>query len=166
MTLIGSAVDGSALEIDGVACSVQDRHRLRIAWILQSVNLLPRRSALDNVALPALAAGSTSGTADATATELLVSVGLDPSDQRDARTLSGGEAQRVALARALISRPSLLLADEPTANLDARTADVVAEALFATAGHTAVLLATHDERIGAMADRIVRIRPDGSLGEG
>ena len=154
------------VEIDGVACSVQDRHRLRIAWILQSVNLLPRRSALDNVALPALAAGSTSGAAWATSSELLVSVGLDPSDQRDARTLSGGEAQRVALARALISRPSLLLADEPTANLDARTADVVAEALFATAGHTAVLLATHDERIGAMADRIVRIRPDGSLGEG
>lgn len=153
------------VEIDGRACSVRDRRAQRIAWILQSVNLLPRRSALDNVALPALAAGASPSVAETHAADLLRGVGLDPWDRRDARTLSGGEAQRVGLARALVSRPSVLLADEPTANLDARTAEMVAEALVSVSDHTAVLLATHDERVGAMADRIVRLTPDGSLEE-
>lgn len=160
-----TAPTSGSVEIDGTARAPKDRPALGIGWILQSVNLLPRRSAVDNVALPALAAGVSAGEAQRRAAQLLERVGLESRDERHSRTLSGGEAQRVGLARALITRPSVLLADEPTANLDGHTARLVADMLFAAATDTAVLLATHDEGVGAMADRVVRLQSDGSLVE-
>lgn len=159
------APTSGVVEVEGKATSITQRASLGIGWILQSVNLLPRRSARDNVMLPALAAGTPAREAEARADELLRSVGLDPTDERHSRTLSGGEAQRVGLARALITKPSVLLADEPTANLDGATAQSMADMLFSAASNTALLLATHDEAIGGLADRVVRMQSDGTLAE-
>lgn len=146
--------------IDGVPVTVRDAPHLlgsSVAWILQSVNLLPRRTVIDNVALPLLATGVRRRTAIARARELLEQVDLDPDDDREARTLSGGQAQRVGVARALSTEPVLILADEPTANLDAATAATVAQALFAAAADTTLVITTHDDVVGSMADVIFRI---------
>ncbi len=126
-----------------------------ISWVLQTVSLLPRRSVLDNAALPLLAKGVTRRVAHDTASVKLAEVGLAGYEARQARTLSGGEAQRVGVARALVTNPSILLADEPTANLDQRTAQIVGEALFQSARGTSLLVTTHDEEIAQLADRIV-----------
>lgn len=119
------------------------------------MSLLPRRSVLDNVALPLLAKGETRAKAHAIGVAKLIDVGLGDYGTRQARTLSGGEAQRVGVARALVTSPSILLADEPTANLDQRTAQIVGKALFRSARGTSLLVTTHDEDIAQLADRIV-----------
>ncbi len=155
--------------IDGQVRTPRDAPQLlgrRVGWVLQAVNLLPRRTVLDNVTVPLLAMGWRRREARQVACERLAEVGLDPADDREARTLSGGEAQRVGVARALAPGPVVLIADEPTANLDARTAALVGRALFAAAKQTALLLATHDEALGALADRIVRIGEPPELGDG
>jgi ABC-type lipoprotein export system ATPase subunit len=136
--------------------------RDELAWVLQSVNLLPRRTAVDNVLLPALAAGRRRAHAQARAVELLDRVGIGDPGQV-ARTLSGGQAQRVGVARALMSEPSVLVADEPTANLDAATGRDVARTLLHAAEGTTVLLATHDPQIAAMADTVVHLEPVAGL---
>jgi len=133
----------------------------RIGFVFQSFNLLPRTTALENVELPALYTG---GPVDRSrARELLARVGLKDRADHYIGELSGGEQQRVALARALMNDPPLLLADEPTGNLDSASGDAVMELLTALnrEGRTVVLV-THDERTAACARRELLIK-DGLL---
>lgn len=155
------------VRINGIVRSTHDASRLLgsgISWVLQSVNLLPRRSVVDNVAVALLSRGASRGAAHRDAVPLLASVGLGGMGSREARTLSGGEQQRVGVARALASGPDLVLADEPTANLDGATALGVAEALFEASRDCTLLLASHDQRVAAMADRVLMLE-DGHLTE-
>jgi putative ABC transport system ATP-binding protein len=141
--------------------------RARIGMVHQFFNLLPTLSARENVALPALLAGAKDGDALARADRLLNEVGL--AARRDARppTLSRGEMQRVAVARALIHEPAVVLADEPTGNLDSRAAaEVVAmlRALAARHGATVVLV-THSAEAAAAAPRILEMRDGRIVGD-
>lgn len=157
--LLQSPDHGDVL-IDGKRVTTRDAGRLlgrTVGWVLQSVNLLPRRTVLDNVLLPSRAHKEDPQRAGQRAEELLAALGLSEHSKRQARTLSGGEAQRAGIARALMTAPSVLIADEPTANLDQVTAREVSERLIAAAGSTALLLATHDPAVAALADRIVTI---------
>ncbi|WP_341360908.1 ATP-binding cassette domain-containing protein [Georgenia sp. M64] len=163
LALAGLLLKPSAGEvrINGVVPAPQEATRLlgrAIQWIPQSVNLIPRRSVTDNLLLPALAQGMTRGVAISRAQDLMMAAGLDVEGTRQARTLSGGQAQRVAVARALMSDPLVILADEPTANLDAITARSIARAMFSAAATTTVLVATHDLQVAELADRIVRLK--------
>lgn len=135
-------------------------HSLRsreIAWIFQSVGLLGTRTVLDNVSLAARIAGVPRRTAERRAYEALESVGLEGFARRRAKELSGGEAQRAGVARGLAARPSVFMADEPTAHLDWRTRDAVADILFAAARHASMLVATHDLDLAARADRVLKL---------
>jgi len=132
---------------------------VRIGFVWQMHYLLPEFSALENVALPRLIAGSEWGAARARAEELLGEVGLANASGRRVGELSGGEQQRVALARALANQPALLLADEPTGSLDHRTAQRVIELienLHRTHGLTSVL-ATHNPELARRASRVWRL---------
>ncbi|MDP7149565.1 MAG: ABC transporter ATP-binding protein [Paracoccaceae bacterium] len=141
-----------------------DRRRTRmrrseIGFIYQFHHLLPEFTASENVVLPQLANGISKGAAQSRAQELLASVGVaDRADHRPA-ALSGGEQQRVAFCRALANRPKLLLADEPTGNLDPETSDVVFDALIKVVRATglAVLIATHNLELAARMDEIYRL---------
>ncbi|MBZ2199712.1 ABC transporter ATP-binding protein [Occultella gossypii] len=152
--------------IDGRLRTVEDAPTAlggEIAWILQSVNLLPRRSALDNVVLPALARGRRRSEVEDHATELLHEVGItDP--HQPARTLSGGQAQRVGVARALLGAPTVLIADEPTANLDLTTGRQIAELILRLSSAATVLMATHDPQVAAMADHTAVITQPAETG--
>ncbi len=131
----------------------------RVGFVWQMHYLLPEFSALENVMLPQLISGRDFSGARARAQELLGEVGLSNASGRRAGELSGGEQQRVALARALVNQPSLLLADEPTGNLDHRTAERVVdlvEKLHRTHGLTSVL-ATHNLELARRADRRLRL---------
>ncbi len=131
----------------------------RVGFVWQKHYLLPEFSALENVMLPQLVGGGSFQAARGRARELLEAVGLASAGQRRAGELSGGEQQRVALARALANRPALLLADEPTGNLDHRTAQRVIElleGLHRAYGLTSVL-ATHSVALAQRADRILRL---------
>lgn len=130
------------------------------AWVLQTVSLLPDRTVTDNVCLGAYLDGASRAVAKERATEALSAVGLAERGCDAARVLSGGEGQRVALARALASRRPLLLADEPTGQLDASTTVGVLDALFAQ--NRTILLITHDEFAASRCDRILELR-DGAL---
>lgn len=135
-----------------------------IGFVYQFHHLLPEFSALENVMMPALIAGVGRGAAGARARELLTGLGLAQRlDHRPAR-LSGGEQQRVAIARALMNQPSLLLADEPTGNLDGATSEVVfAEILdLARSGNVGALIATHNVELARRMDRVVTLK-DGRL---
>ncbi len=132
-----------------------------VSWVLQTVSLLPERSAADNVALGAFSAGATRATATHRAAQYLAAVGLRERASEPARVLSGGEAQRVAVARALASERPIILADEPTGQLDASTSALVVEALVAH-GRTLVV-ATHDPEVAARCDTVVELR-DGVIG--
>lgn len=130
-----------------------------IGFVFQTFNLLPRTTALDNVALPMIYAGVTKKDRVARAQEVLTDVGL--ADRMDHRPnqLSGGQRQRVAVGRALVNNPSIILADEPTGNLDSKTS-VEIMSLFDeihAQGNT-VILVTHEEEIAKHAHRIVRLR--------
>ena len=130
-----------------------------IGFVFQTFNLLNRLSALDNVALPLVYAGMKSKERLARAEEVLELVGLKERMHHRPNELSGGQRQRVAVARALVNNPSLLLADEPTGNLDTKTSHEIM-ALFEEIhqqGNTIVLV-THEEDIAAHAKRIVRLR--------
>jgi len=134
-----------------------------IGFVFQTFNLLPRYSALDNVMLPLVYAGFSKNARLARATEVLDSVGLSDRMHHKSNELSGGQRQRVALARALVNNPSIILADEPTGNLDSKTS-VEIMGLFEEIhkkGNTIVLV-THEETIANHAHRIVRIR-DGMI---
>lgn len=125
-----------------------------IAWVLQTARLFPARSALENVLVARLASGARREDIAQQAAELLQKVGLDPDDDRPSGTLSGGEQQRVSVARAMFAEPSVLIADEPTANLDRVTADLVAGMLFEVGKSSSVLMATHDRKVAELADHI------------
>lgn len=134
-----------------------------IGFVFQTFNLLPRLSALENVALPLVYAGVSRTERLDRAAEVLDRVGLTSRMKHKPNELSGGQRQRVAVARALVNRPSILLADEPTGNLDSKTSIDIMN-LFAdihTQGNTIVLV-THEEEIARYAHRIVRLR-DGSI---
>jgi len=130
-----------------------------IGFVFQTFNLLPRTTALDNVALPMIYAGYSKPERTERAKELLTQVGLSDRMDHQPNQLSGGQRQRVAVARALVNKPSIILADEPTGNLDSKTSIEIMK-LFGdihAAGNT-VILVTHEEDIAAYAHRIIRLR--------
>lgn len=130
-----------------------------IGFVFQQFNLLPRLTATENVALPLIYVGIGRKERTERAMEALKKVGLETRSHHKSNELSGGQIQRVAIARALVNNPSLLLADEPTGNLDTRTSAEVMEIFskIQEAGNTVVLV-THEEDIAAYAHRIVRMR--------
>ncbi len=130
-----------------------------IGFVFQTFNLLPRTTALDNVALPMIYAGYPKSERNKRATEVLTQVGLDDRMDHQPNQLSGGQRQRVAVARALVNKPSIILADEPTGNLDSKTSVEIMK-LFGdihASGNT-VILVTHEEDIAKYAHRIIRLR--------
>lgn len=134
-----------------------------IGFVFQQFNLLPRLTAAENVALPLVYAGTSKKERTERAMEALRKVGLADRSHHKPNEMSGGQIQRVAIARALVNNPSLLLADEPTGNLDTKTSAEVMELFSAiqASGNTVVLV-THEEDIAAYAKRIVRLR-DGNI---
>ena len=160
--------DTGTITVDGEEITTLDRRRLAayrrtVGFVFQRFHLLPALSVLDNVLSPLLVRRTGFDRA-ARAHEVLESVGLGDRTGDLPSQLSGGEQQRVAIARALVGRPRLLLADEPTGNLDTRTGAEVIDLLLDVrerAG-TTVLLVTHDPRIAARCDRLVRIA-DGAV---
>jgi len=134
-----------------------------IGFVFQTFNLLPRTSALENVEVPLIYAGTSRHERHQRARDMLELVGLGDRSHHQPNELSGGQRQRVAIARALVNRPSLLLADEPTGNLDSRTGAEIME-LFdqLNAKGNTIVLVTHEEDIAAHARRFVRLR-DGQV---
>lgn len=130
-----------------------------IGFVFQTFNLMPRTTALDNVALPMIYAGRSKDERNQRASDVLHMVGLGDRMDHHPNQLSGGQRQRVAVARALVNNPSIILADEPTGNLDTKTS-IEIMALFDeihSKGNT-VILVTHEEDIAAHAHRIIRLR--------
>ena len=134
-----------------------------IGFVFQTFNLMPRTTALDNVALPMVYAGHSKSERVERATEVLTQVGLNDRMDHKPNQLSGGQRQRVAVARALVNKPSIILADEPTGNLDSKTSLEIMK-LFGDihANGNTVILVTHEEEIAAYANRIIRLR-DGMI---
>ena len=146
-----------------VGLSDRDRTRARrqdIGFIYQFHHLLPEFSALENIVIPQLANGVAQAEAEARGLELLGRVGIAPRASHRPAALSGGEQQRVAFCRALANAPKLLLADEPTGNLDPATSDQVFATLMALVRDTglAALIATHNLDLAARMDRVVRLQ--------
>ena len=164
------AADAGEVEIAGTkifglsekrAAEFRNRH---IGFVFQFHNLLPEFSALENVMMPALIGGTKRKEAKQRAMELLEAVGLTNRADHKPAQLSGGEQQRVAIARALINRPSVILADEPTGNLDTHNRDEIQRLLFEVRekfGQTIVMV-THDEHLAEMADRKI-VMSDGEI---
>jgi putative ABC transport system ATP-binding protein len=167
MNLIGclDTPTGGEYELNGIHVSQMDDNRLaeirnkEIGFIFQTFNLLARSDALRNVELPLIYSGMPSEERREVALQALSNVGLADRIHHRPNELSGGQRQRVAVARALVNRPSILLADEPTGNLDSKTgAEILA--LFgelSNKGHT-IIVVTHEEDVAKHARRIVRIR--------
>ncbi|MFT3846936.1 MAG: ABC transporter ATP-binding protein [Lacibacter sp.] len=130
-----------------------------IGFVFQQFNLLPRLSALENVALPLIYAGVSKKERNERAMEMLVKVNLEDRHHHRPNELSGGQIQRVAIARALVNNPSIILADEPTGNLDTRTSVEIMNLIseIHQLGNTVVLV-THEEDIAKYAKRVVRLR--------
>jgi putative ABC transport system ATP-binding protein len=130
-----------------------------IGFVFQTFNLMPRTTALDNVALPMVYAGHSKSERVERATEVLTQVGLNDRMDHKPNQLSGGQRQRVAVARALVNKPSIILADEPTGNLDSKTSVEIMN-LFNEihANGNTVILVTHEEDIASYAHRIIRLR--------
>ena len=155
------------LERDCSKLSDRERTRIRLAtigFVYQAHHLLPEFSALDNVALPQMIAGQTRKAAQERAASLLKELGLAERSHHQPAQLSGGEQQRVAIARALANHPKLLLADEPTGNLDPETSASVFQSLYtlARAEGVAVLVATHNFELARHMDRVLGLK-DGKL---
>jgi len=161
---------GGRIEIAGIDASKLGKdqraavRRDHIGFVYQFHHLLPDFNAIENVVLPQLITGKPRPECDERARELLTALGLGQRLEHRPSKLSGGEQQRVAVARALANRPHLVLADEPTGNLDEATADkVFAQFLALVRGEgSAALVATHNERLAAAMDRVVRLH-DGVL---
>jgi putative ABC transport system ATP-binding protein len=167
MNLIGCLDTPTAgrYELNGTDVSGMDDNRLaevrnrEIGFVFQTFNLLPRSSALHNVELPLIYAGLRAEERRQIALQAIRDVGLEDRMHHRPNELSGGQRQRVAVARALVNKPSILLADEPTGNLDSRTGEEIM-ALFAqlsSRGNT-IILVTHEEEVALNARRILRIR--------
>jgi putative ABC transport system ATP-binding protein len=139
--------------------SLADVRNIEIGFVFQQFNLLPRLTAAENVALPLVYAGIPKKQRMERAMDVLKKVNLDDRSHHKPNELSGGQAQRVAIARALINNPSLILADEPTGNLDTKTSIEIMDIFSAiqASGNTVVLV-THEEDIANYAHRIVRLR--------
>ena len=150
-----SGVEAAQLDAAGRTAMRRDR----LGFVYQFHHLLPDFDATENVVLPQLIHGATRAAAEARAHALLEALGVGHRLTHRPAQLSGGEQQRVAVARALANRPALVLADEPTGNLDEHTADrVLAEFLRLVRGEgSAALVATHNERLAAKMDRVVRL---------
>lgn len=154
-TYILNGKDVSKMHDDELA----DIRNKEIGFVFQTFNLMPRTTALDNVALPMVYAGYSKSERYERATEVLQQVGLADRMDHKPNELSGGQRQRVAVGRALVNKPSIILADEPTGNLDSKTSEEIM-ALFGEIhknGNT-VILVTHEEDIAAHAHRIIRLR--------
>ncbi len=160
------AASAGEVHINGRATStLNDAERTRIrratlGFVYQFHHLLPEFSALGNVSLPQLIAGVKKKDAEAEAVRLLKLMGLGERTHHQPGQLSGGEQQRTAIARALANKPKILLADEPTGNLDPKTSDVVFDALLNLVRKEglAALIATHDQRLAKRMDRVYVIR--------
>jgi putative ABC transport system ATP-binding protein len=157
------SIDGRATT-DLADAELTQLRRDKIGMIFQFFNLLGTLTARQNVALPLLLAGSPPKAAWARADELLALVGLKERTLHRPHQLSGGEMQRVAIARALANNPAVLLADEPTGNLDSRTGSDILSLLmrYCRSQQKTLILATHDHAAAARADRLLQLR-DGSL---
>jgi putative ABC transport system ATP-binding protein len=130
-----------------------------IGFVFQTFNLLPRTTALDNVALPMIYAGKSKNERNERAAEVLTNVGLADRMDHKPNQLSGGQRQRVAVGRALVNSPSIILADEPTGNLDSKTSVEIMNLFdeIHASGNT-VILVTHEEEIAKHAHRVIRLR--------
>ncbi len=130
-----------------------------IGFVFQTFNLLPRTTALENVALPMVYAGASKSDRTERAKQVLTDVGLADRMDHKPNQLSGGQRQRVAVGRALVNKPSIILADEPTGNLDSKTSEEIMNLFneIHKAGNT-VILVTHEEDIAENAHRIIRLR--------
>ena len=161
-----SRPDSGALTIDGRNVLTMNEKQLsafrcrKIGFVFQAHHLLPEFSALENVMMPSLIAGHRTSEAKQLALELLEMVGLSDRVDHKPSQLSGGEQQRTAIARALISKPAVLLADEPTGNLDSATKQEIHKLLFSlrdSLGQT-IILVTHDPQLAALCDRSLEMR--------
>ena len=172
LQIIGTLLpaDGGEVEINGTklfalnetrTAEFRNRH---IGFVFQFHNLLPEFSALENVMMPALIGGAKRKEAKQRALELLAAVGLSERAEHKPAQLSGGEQQRVAIARALMNKPSVLLADEPTGNLDTHNRDEIQRLLFEVREkfEQTIVMVTHDERLAEMADRKI-VMSDGAI---
>jgi putative ABC transport system ATP-binding protein len=150
-----TAKDVSSMSDDELA----DIRNREIGFVFQTFNLLPRSTTLANVELPLIYAGYSPAARREKATQVLHSVGLGERMGHKPNELSGGQRQRVAIARALVNKPSIILADEPTGNLDSRTGEEIMQLLedLYAAGNT-IIVVTHEEDIARHARRIVRLR--------
>jgi putative ABC transport system ATP-binding protein len=158
-TYILNGKDVSQMQDDELA----EIRNKEIGFIFQTFNLLPRTTALDNVALPMIYAGYSKNERRERATEVLKQVNLADRMDHQPNQLSGGQRQRVAIARAMVNKPSIILADEPTGNLDSKTSEeimVLLEEIHKN-GNT-IILVTHEEEIAEHAQRIIRMR-DGMI---
>ena len=157
--------DAGSLTINGVECGALNddkrtaMRRVDIGFIYQFHHLLPEFTARENIALPQLVAGVSKQSATARADELLDHLGIAPRAEHRPSELSGGEQQRVAIARAVANKPKLLLADEPTGNLDPKISEIVFEELtqMVRSSGMAALVATHNHALAAQMDRTVTI---------
>ena len=162
---------GGSVVVDGQSLGKMSRSELtifrrrKIGFIFQNYNLIPNLNIYDNIVLPVELDGRS---ADRQYLDNIISVlGLDGKLDRKPNKLSGGQQQRVAIARALITKPALILADEPTGNLDSRTSREVVGLLQATGRkfHQTIVMITHNDEIAQIADRTIRIE-DGRITEG
>ncbi|MCS6916264.1 MAG: ABC transporter ATP-binding protein [Chitinophagales bacterium] len=166
--LLDTATEGKYYLNDRDVSRLSDNERAairnkEIGFVFQTFNLMPRLSALENVALPLVYAGWSRSKREERARELMEAVGLAGRMHHRPNELSGGQKQRVALARALANHPSLILADEPTGNLDTQTSDEIMQLFdhIHRQGNTIVLV-THEADISQHAQRIIRLR-DGQV---
>ncbi|MEO8485738.1 MAG: ABC transporter ATP-binding protein [Betaproteobacteria bacterium] len=161
--------DAGSVVVDGVALSALDDdgrtrfRRERVGFVFQAFHVLPYLTVAQNVALPLALNGVSNAEGDPRVAALLDAVGLGDRAANRPRELSGGELQRVAIARALVHAPAVVLADEPTGNLDPRTAASIVALLRDTVKrHEAtVVLVTHSRAAAAVADRVLELRADG-----
>lgn len=171
MNILGclDTATSGAYELNGTNVSEMDDNQLaeirnrEIGFVFQTFNLLPRSDALRNVELPLIYSGRGSEERRTMALDCLKSVGLADRIHHKPAEMSGGQRQRVAIARALVNRPSILLADEPTGNLDSRTGEEIMALLaeLSRKGNT-IFVVTHEEDVARHARRIIRIR-DGKV---
>jgi len=167
--LLDTPDSGSVLIDDADMTRLGDRARTaarrgQVGFVYQFHHLLPEFTALENVVLPQLANAVSASKAESRARDLLARVGIEARAEHRPAALSGGEQQRVAFCRALANEPSLLLADEPTGNLDPATSDQVFAALMALVRDTGLsaLIATHNMELARRMDRVVRLQ-DGQI---